>query len=182
MVGDSRNVSGFTPLDGLDTGMPRTAALFAAVIKKPVGQSGFTKAASARAHSYESEFAEAAVAEPLAADRGEVQEGLLQAARLRGLLAAGTHLAKLEVPRRDLPFAAETEVRYQVATRTVQPNDPHISPEFFRDGRLMTPAEIDEDDWSIYDTQLTVYLTPWPRIADAIDQFGNTYATIADRQ
>lgn len=100
MVGDRRNVSGFTPLDGLDTEMPRTAALFATVIKKPVGQSGVTKAASARAHSYESEFAEAAVAEPLAADRGEVQEGLLQAARLRGLIAAGTHLAKPEVPRR----------------------------------------------------------------------------------
>lgn len=39
-----------------------------------------------------------------------------------------------------------------------------------------------DTDWSIYDTQLTVYLTPWPRINKAIRQFGRVYDVIARGQ
>lgn len=40
----------------------------------------------------------------------------------------------------------------------------------------MSPSEIPDDMWSIYDSQLTVYLAPSPRILDAINQFGDVYA------
>ncbi|MGV0715116.1 EspA/EspE family type VII secretion system effector [Mycolicibacterium sp. XJ662] len=179
MVGDDRDVPGFAPLDGLNSGMPRSAALFGTVIEKSDHDPTFTDAASKRAHGYDTSFAKAAMANPLLADRGEALETLLRAARLRARVAAGAHLADPESPRRNLPFSAQTDVMYQVASLTAQPDDPHIEPKFFRDGRLLSPSEFDDDNWSIYDAQLTVYLTPWPRIREAIDQFGGTYASIA---
>lgn len=179
MVGDERDVVGFAPLDGLNSGMPRSAAMFGTVTKKSDGDPLFIDAASKRAHGYETSFAKAAMANPLLADRGEALETLLRAARLRALIAAGAHVADPESPRRNLPLSAQTDVMYRVASLTAQPDDPHIDPKFFRDGRLLSPSEIDDDNWSIYDAQLTVYLTPWPRIRDAVDQFGGTYASIA---
>ncbi|RAV15076.1 hypothetical protein DQP55_06820 [Mycolicibacterium sp. GF69] len=70
---------------------------------------------------------------------------------------------------------------YQVAALSARPDDSHIDPEFFRDGRLLSPAEIPENDWSIYDSQLTVYLAPFQHISNAIRQFGFRYAVIADQ-
>ncbi|WKG03019.1 hypothetical protein [Mycolicibacterium sp. HK-90] len=175
MVGDP--VKGFHPLDGTDSQMRRTTAVFAAMARHNDVNRVFADAASRRAHSYEAAFAKAAVAEPLSADRGTAQQILLQAARLRSLVAAGAHLAN---PGSEgfTPAHAQTEVAYQVASLTARSDDPHIDEKFFRSGRLLSPGQIADTDWSIYDSQLTVYLTPWPRINHAIEQFGRAYDTI----
>lgn len=106
---------------------------------------------------------------------GNAQRPLLQAARLRGILAASGYLANPD-SERPTPTLAQTELAYQVASLTARPGDRHINREFVADGRLMSPSEIPDDMWSIYDSQLTVYLAPSPRILDAINQFGDVYA------
>jgi hypothetical protein len=121
------------------------------------------------------------VAEPLLADRGAAQRDLLLAARLRSIVATATNLADPE-SERFTPARAQTELAYQVASLTARPDDPHIDEKFFSGGRLLPPNEIADDDWSIYDIQLTVYLSPWPRINDAIQQFGRAYDLIAGGQ
>jgi hypothetical protein len=180
-VGDESGVSAFAPLDGLDSQMRRTAALFAAMTKEPDANRIFTAAASDRAHTYEAAFAKAAVAEPLSADRGDAQRDLLRAARLRGLVAAGAYIAD---PESEKPTAAhaQTELAYQVASLSARPDDPHINPEFFKGERLLPPSQIADVDWSIYDSQLTVFLAASPQILEAIQQFGRVYGLIAIAQ
>ncbi|WP_441959589.1 hypothetical protein [Mycolicibacterium houstonense] len=180
MVGDTSGVAGFEPLDDPASQMRRSASLFAAMTRDFDANQIFTRAASERAHEYEISFAKAAVTEPLLADRGPAQEHLLRAARLRSLVATGAHLAN---PDSDgptpTPARAQTELAYQVVSLTVRPDDPHINEEFFSGGRLMAPAEISDDEWSIYDSQLTVYLASSPRINEAIRQFGRAFDVIA---
>jgi hypothetical protein len=180
-VGDPTGVAGFTPLDGLDSQMRKSAEMFATLTKDTEANQIFTEAASDVAHAYEVAFAKAAVAQPMKADRGDAQRELLRAARLRGLVAAGAYIAD---PQGGKPIAlrAMTEVAYQVASLTVRPGDPHISPEFFDGERLLPPGEISNSDWSIYDAQLSVYLSSSPRINEAIRQFGRTYGLIASGQ
>ena len=180
MVGDATGVEGFEPLDGPGSQMRRTAALFAAMTKDNDANQVLINAASERAHTYEMAFAKAAVAEPILADRGAPQADLLRAAALRSLVATGAQLA--EKGPTATPAHAQTELAYQVAVLTARPDDPHINDGFFSGGRLLPPNEIAESDWTIYDTQLTVYLTPWPRINDAIRQFGDAYDVIARGQ
>ncbi|MFV8172718.1 hypothetical protein [Mycolicibacterium peregrinum] len=180
MVGDATGVEGFDSLDGPGSQMRRTAALFAAMTKDNDANQVLIDAASERAHTYEMAFAKAAVAEPILADRGAPQADLLRAAALRSLVATGAQLA--EKGPTATPAHAQTELAYQVAVLTARPDDPHINDEFFSGGRLLPPSDIAESDWSIYDTQLTVYLTPWPRINDAIRQFGDAYDVIARGQ
>lgn len=180
MVSDPTGVVGFEPLDGPGSQMRRTAALFAAMTKDDDANQVFTGAAAERAHAYEAAFAKAAVAEPMLADRGPAQTDLLRAAALRSLVDTGAQLTKKGPTA--TPAHAQTELAYQVAALTARPDDPHISEKFFRDGRLLPPSEIAAEDWSIYDAQLTVYLTPWPRINEAIRQFGREYDVIARGQ
>lgn len=182
MVGDASGIAGFEPLDGTASQMRRTASLFATMMKNADANRIFTDATSARVQKYEAAFAKAAVAEPMLADRGAAAQNELQyAARLRGLVAAGTYLAKPESVH-FTPAHAQTELSYQIASLTARPGDPHIGERFFKDGQLFSPSEIAEADWSIYDAQLTVYLSPWPRINEAIRQFGRAYDTIASGQ
>lgn len=181
MVGDAAGVAGFEPLDDPGSQMRRTASLFAAMTKDSEANQTFTTTASERADTYEVAFARTAVAEPLLADRASAQKDLLRAARLRGLVATGAHLANPS-SENPTPSVAQTELAYQVVSLTARPDDPHINEEFFRDGRLLPPSEIAVEDWSIYDSQLTVYLAPWPRINDAIRQFGSAYNVIARGQ
>lgn len=178
MVGDDHGVAGFTPLDSFDSEMRHTAALFAAMHKDPDANRVFTDAAAQRAHGYEVAFAEAAAANPTLVHSGDVLEDLMQAARLRGLAAAGARLADPESPR-PTPFPAQTEAMYQVAKLMVRPGDPHVDSKFFRDGQLLSPDEIPEDNRNSYEIQLTNYLTPWPHIRSAIDVFGRRYNIIA---
>ncbi|MCV7280833.1 hypothetical protein H7J88_14380 [Mycolicibacterium flavescens] len=180
MVGDERGIAGFPPLDGLDSAMRRTAAVFAMMHRDPEAIRLFTEAATERAHTFETGFAETAAAEPTLTRSGDALEDLMRAARLRGLLAAGAHIADPESPVAT-PMHAQTEVMYQVASRSARPGNPHISPEFFRDGRLLSPEEIPESNWSIYDSQLTVYLAPFRQISDAIRQFGQRFVVVADQ-
>jgi hypothetical protein len=178
MVGDETGVAGFEPLDGLESQMRRTASVFAAIAGHADPHTLFTDAASERANSYETAFAKSAVSQPPFADRGIAQRDLQQAARIRGLIAAGVHLADPE-SKRPTPTRAQTHVAYQVASLTARPGDPHIDPAFFAGMRLKSPGEISDKDWSIYDSQLTVFLAPWPQILDAIEQFGRIYSLIA---
>ena len=181
-VGDESGVTGFAPLDGLNSQMRRTAAVFAAMARNSDANRIFADAASQRARTFEAAFAKAAVAEPASADRGEAQRNLLQAARLRSLVATGAYLAD---PKSDKPAVAyaQTELAYQVASLTARPGDLHIDPNYFgNNGRLLSQSEIPDDSWSLYDSQLTVYLAPWPAINDAIRQFGRAYGVIASGQ
>jgi hypothetical protein len=181
MVGDESGVEGFEPLDGPDSQMRHTASMFAAMAKNAEANRIFAEAASARAHTYEAAFAKAAVADPLLADRGAAQHDLLLAARLRSLVATGAHLAD-PASEEFTPAHAQTELAYQVASLTARQDNRHIEEKFFSGGRLKPPNEIADGDWSIYDIQLTTYLATWPRIIDAISQFGNAYNTIATGQ
>lgn len=181
MVGDDSGVTGFHRLDGLNSQMRHTTSMFAAITHKADANRILTEAASGRAHTYEAAFAKAAVADPMSADRGTAQRDLLQAARLRSVVATGAHLAD---PKSEefTPAHAQTELAYQVASLTARPDDPHIDGKFFSGGRLKSPSEIAAGDWSIYDTQLSVYLARSGRINDAIRQFGDTYDVIATGQ
>lgn len=155
--------------------------MFATMAGKAEADLIFIGADSERAHGYETAFAKAAVTEPLLADRGPAQNDLLRAARLRSLVVTGTRLANPE-SERFTPAHAQTELAYQVASLTARPGDPHIGDRFFKGGHLLSPREIADTDWSIYDAQLTVYLASWPRIKEAIHQFGRAYDVIANGQ
>ena len=181
MVGDESGVAGFEPLDGPNSQMRHTTSMFAAMVKHTEADRILTEAAAARAHTYEAAFAKAAVADPMSADRGAAQRDLLQAARLRGVVATAINLVDPKSVR-FTPEHAQTEVAYQVVSLTARPDDPHIEERFFKEGRLLSPSEIAEEDWSIYDSQLTVYLATSPRINDAIHQFGDVYHVIATGQ
>ncbi len=163
--------------------MRRTASLFATMTKDSTADRAWADAANAKAQTYEEAFAKAAVTEPpLQADTGDAQQALLQAARLRSLVATGDRLVNPDAPPRPVPTYAETVVMYRVASLTARDDDPHINDEFFRNGSLLPPNEIPEEDLSIYRAQLRVYLVPWPQINAAIDQFASTYSLIADGQ
>lgn len=181
LVGDNGSVVGFASLDDPASQMRRTTSLFAAMTTHPEAARIFTDAATSRAVAYEAEFAKAAVAEPLLADRGPAKDALLRAARLRALVATGAHLAHPESATPSLAHA-QTQLAYQVASLTARPDDRHIDEKFFKDGRLLAPSEIAEAGWSIYDAQLTVYLSSWPRINDAIGEFGRAFDVIAGGQ
>lgn len=181
LVGDDRGVAGFAPLDGLESQMRRTASLFATMARDSEANRAWVDAAAAKALEYEEAFAKAAVADPLRADSGDTQRTLLQAARLRSLVATGARLANPDAPR-PVPTYAETAVMYQVASLTARDDDPHINEEFFRDGHLLPLDEIPEEDRSIYRTQLRVYLVPWPQIGAAVEQFSRAYGAVADGQ
>jgi hypothetical protein len=181
MVGDDSGVVGFEPLDGPNSQMRQTTSVFAAMAKHTEANGILTKAAAARAHTYEVEFAKAAVADPMSADTGASQRDLLQAARLRSVVATAAHLADPNAVR-FTPERAQTEVAYQVVSLTARAGDRHIDDKFFSGGRLLSPSEIADQDWSLYDSQLTVYLATSPRMNEAINQFGRTYDLIATGQ
>jgi hypothetical protein len=181
MVGDESGVVGFEPLDGSRSPMQHTVAVFAAMTKNADADRIVTDGATARVHTYETAFAKAALAEPLSADRDAAQRALLLAARLRSLIDAGAYLANPDSPRPS-PRHAQTEVAYQVVSLTARPDDPYIDERFFRDGRLLSPSEIPEEDWSIYDAQLSAFLTTSPQVLNAIDQFGHAYDVITPGQ
>jgi len=179
VVGDQKGVSSFEPLDGLDTDMPRSATVFAAIGSDPSANSTFTEAANQRGLALEREFADAVAADPSSASSAAQHERLARAARLLGLVAAGTRLAGTAPPDSSSSHA-ETAVAYAVASRMVQGRDPHFSAEYFTpQGVLKAPNQIDAAQWSLYDTQLSNYLATYPAISKAIDRFASRYRSIA---
>jgi hypothetical protein len=181
MVGDDSGVVGFEALDGPGSQMQHTTSMFATMTKNADANRTLTEAASSRAHTYEAAWAKAALAEPFLADRSAAQREFLLAARLRSVVATAS---KLVDPQSDqfTVGRAQSELAYQVVSLTARPGDHHINPEYFKEGRLLSPSEIAEEDWSLYDTQLTVYLATSGRINEAIRQFGDAYDVIASGQ
>jgi hypothetical protein len=177
-VGDDSGTAGFLPLDGLGSPMRRTTAMFAAMAHGLDADREFTGAAGDRAATYERSFAKAAAADPVSADAPEPKRALLQAARLRSLVATGAYAAD---PKATKPTAshAQTQVAYEVASLVIRAGDPTVDPRYFdAGGRLLSPDAIPDQDWSLYDSQLTAYLAPFPPIDRAIRQFGGVYQTI----
>lgn len=181
MVGDESGVVGFEPLDGTGSQMRHTASMFAAMAKNADANRILTEATSTRAHAYEAAFAKAALAEPFLADRDAARTNFLLAARLRGLVATASKLVDPQSERFTVG-RAQTELAYQVVSLTARPDTPYIGKRFFSGGRLLSPTEIADEDWSLYDTQLTVYLATSGRINNAIQQFGDAYNVIASGQ
>jgi hypothetical protein len=180
-VGDDNGTAGFLPLDGLGSPMRRTTALFAEMTHSVDADREFTGAAGDRAAAYERAFAKAAAAEPVSADAPDPKRNLLQAARLRSLVATGAYVAD---PKAAKPSAshAQTQVAYEVASLTIRVGDPTVDPRYFdAGGRLLSPDAIPDQDWSLYDSQLTAYLASYPPIYRAIRQFGGTYQAIAQQ-
>jgi hypothetical protein len=177
-VGDNTGVAGFAPLDGLDSSMPRTSSLFASMTKDDDANRRFAGSATTRADGYEEAFATEVVADPPTARSPRPQSNLSAAARLHALVASGAHQAHPETSR-PTALRAQTRLAYTVARLKARAGDPTIDPKFFDDsGRLIPPDHIDDSDWSIYDSQLSVFLAPWPPITDAIRQFGRTFDRI----
>jgi hypothetical protein len=178
MVGDAGNTIGFDPLDGPESQMQRTVSMFAAVAKNADAQEVLNDTAAALAHTHEVAFAKAVVPDALASKDPAGQRDLLLAARLRAIVATGIHLAD---PKSEsfTPAHAQTELAFQIASLTARPNASSIANRFFKDGKLLPPNEVPDTDWSIYDTQLTIYLAKFPPINDAIGQFGRAYDFIA---
>jgi hypothetical protein len=181
MVGDDSGVVGFEALDGPGSQMRHTTSMFATMAKNADANRTVTEAASARAHTYEAAWAKAALAEPFLADRDVAQRDFLLAARLRSLVATASKLVDPQSEQFTVG-RAQTELAYQVVSLTARPDTPYIGKRFFSGGRLLSPSEIADEDWSLYDTQLTVYLATSGRINDAIQQFGDAYNVIADGQ
>lgn len=181
MVGDASEVSGFAPLDGLDSPMRHTTALFAAMSRTGDPGAQFSKAAAERAGEYEKAFATTAAANSVSAGAGEPERNLLQAARLRALIAAGEYLADPQ-PSEPTAAHAQTQVTYEVASVTARAGNPTIDPKFFDGkGRLLPPDQISCKDWSVYDSQLSVYLAAPPAVNEAISAFGRVFQRIASQ-
>lgn len=177
LVGGSTGTAGFAPLESPDGKMPKTAQLFAAMSGRPAGRS-FIEAAASRATSYEEQFANYAAANPTLPHTEPGQEELLLAARLRGLISAGTRLAgEQTVPPTETSLY---ELQFMVVSRMVRGRDPRISPEFFNpDGSLRSADQIDGGSWSRYNAELASVLAPFPRLTEAIETFGETAQAIA---
>jgi hypothetical protein len=103
MVGDDNGIADFAPIDGTNALMSHTVSLFAARTKDADAKRTFSEAAAARAQTYATAFAHAAVAQPLLADKGIAQEAVLRTARLLAVAAAGNHLAN---PQTEMPTSA----------------------------------------------------------------------------
>jgi hypothetical protein len=168
LVGDETHVRGFDALDGLDSPMRTTAALFASMSERSV-------------QSFASAFAAAVATDALAAATNENQRVLSQAARLRSLIDTGLHIAEPESSR---PMAshAQTQLTYEIASLSAKPGNRTIDRRFFGpSGQLLSPGRIPDDAWSVYDAQLRAYLAAFPPVSDAIRQFGRVYQRIANQ-
>lgn len=179
LVGDETRVRGFDALDGLDSPMRTTTALFASMSERSV--QSFASDAADRARNYERAFAAAVGADPLAAATNEYERVLSQAARLRSLIDTGQHVAE---PESSSPTAshAQTQLTYEIASLSAKPGNRTIDSKFFGpSGQLLSPEEIPDGAWSVYDAQLRVYLAAFPPVNDAIRQFGRIYQRIANQ-
>jgi hypothetical protein len=178
MVGDPRGTRAFEPLDAIDSPLKRTVSLFATMTKDAGANRGFTDAADALAHEYEAAFAKVGVADPANPASDDALRKLLRAAYLRALVDAGRYLADPDSPR-PTPTHAQLELTYQIVSLTARPDDPHINPEFFREGHLLAPTEIAQSDLSIYNSQLSTYLVTYPKLRELVREFGRRYDLVA---
>ena len=178
-VGNGSDVAGFAPLDDLQSSMTRTVGLFLAMTKDTQASRALVNDATSRAASDEEAFADAVTTDPTPATiAAEAERTLLPAARLRSVIATSAHVAD---PDSEQPSSApaQTRVAFEVASRTARVGDPTIDPKFFgSNGRLLPPDQIPSKDWSVYDSQLSVYLASPPAVNEAISRFGRVYQRI----
>lgn len=179
MVGGD-DVTGFKPVDGLESRMPNTKTLFGTLITQDGDDHTFRDAADHQALAYEQAFAKAVIADPESPLSEQAHRDLLGAARLRALTDTGEQLAD---PGTEsvLPGRVRTQLAFEIAALTARPGDPHIENRFFgSDGKLLSPSAIDNDDWSMYDTELVLSLGSNKVASDALWEFGRAYRRIAN--
>jgi hypothetical protein len=153
--------------------------VFLAMTKDAQASRQLVDDATSRAAAYEQAFADVVVKDPAPGTiTTEARRTLLPAARLRSIIATSDHVAD---PDSDQPTSAraQTQVAFEVASRTARVGDPTIDPKFFEsDGRLVPPDHVPDKDWSVYDSQLSVYLASPPAVNEAISTFGHVYQAI----
>ena len=96
-------------------------------------------------------------------------------------MATGAYVAD---PKTAEPTASHalTQMAYEVASLTIRVGDPTVDPRYSEaGGRLLSPDAIPDQDWSLYDSQLTAYLASYPPVDRAIRRFGGMYQTIAQQ-
>ena len=72
-----------------------------------------------------------------------------------------------------------TQAQYTVASQFVHQGDPHIDDRFFdKNGQLKPPSQIDDADWSLYDSQLTASMAGQSQINAMMSKFGTTFGHI----
>lgn len=72
-----------------------------------------------------------------------------------------------------------TQAQYTVASQFVHPGDAQIDARFFDgNGQLKPPSQIDDADWSLYDSQLTASMAGHTQISAMMAKFGTTFSHI----
>jgi len=177
MVGEPSGTAGFEPLDPLDSAMPRTVDVFALITG--TGNSGFIEAASELASAYEDQFADYAAADPTLTTPDARYSALAAAARLRGLITAGTRKAGGQPD--PTTMGAIYRLDYKLVSRLVHDSAPGIDPAYFNpDGSLKSADELDDSaSWSHYNSQLGGHLLAYPELREATNEFRDVYETIA---
>ena len=143
-VGDESGVTGFAPLDGLNSQMRRTAAVFAAMARNSDANRIFADAASQRAHApLKPHSRKPQWRNRLSADRDAGPSETFCKPHVYEALSPPAPI--WPIPNRNKPAVAyaQTELAYQVASLTARPGDLHIDPNYFgNNGRLLSQSEI----------------------------------------
>ena len=72
-----------------------------------------------------------------------------------------------------------TQAQYTVASEFVHEGNSHIDERFFDDnGKLKPPSHIPADDWSLYDSQLTVAMAQYTEIDSMLGKFSDTFGHV----
>ena len=72
-----------------------------------------------------------------------------------------------------------TQAQYAVAAQFVHEGNPHIEDRFFDgNGNLKPPSQIREEDWSIYDAQLTASMAEQTQINGMMTKFRETFGHV----
>jgi EspA/EspE family len=72
-----------------------------------------------------------------------------------------------------------TQAQYAVASQFVHEGNPHIEDRFFDgNGNLKPPSQISEEDWSIYDAQLTASMAEQTQISGMMTKFCETFGHV----
>ena len=76
-----------------------------------------------------------------------------------------------------------TQAQYTVASEFIHEGNSHIDERFFDDnGKLKPPSHIPADDWSLYDSQLTVAMAQYTEIDSMLGKFSDTFGHVGGYQ
>jgi hypothetical protein len=72
-----------------------------------------------------------------------------------------------------------TQAQYAVASQFVHEGNPHIDDRFFdQSGNLKPPSQISDEDWSLYDSQLTASMADQTQINSMMTKFRETFGHV----